>query len=166
MPLYAAGQRIRGSEINALPQLYRVTTDQSNNTASLINCAGLAFTGEVNAAYLVECFLFYSAKVAADIAVQWTVPSGGSGYWGASGTESGSGSGAVGQGNRQALAIPTGLHAFNGDDGILAVYADPVASITLTNPGTVQLQFRQLTVSAGNPTLIRAGSAIRVSRLG
>ena len=28
MPLYAAGQRIRGSEINALPQLYRVASPQ------------------------------------------------------------------------------------------------------------------------------------------
>jgi len=166
MPLYTAGQRIRGSEINALPQTYRVTTDQSNNTVSLINCAGLAFTGEVNAAYLVECFLFYSAKMATDIAVQWTCPSGASGFWGASGTESGSGSGAVGQVNRQGLPIPTGLHAFNGDDGVAAVYADPVASIFLTNAGTVQLQFRQLTVNTPNPTIIRAGSAIRVSRLG
>ena len=63
MPLYAAGQRIRGSEINALPALYRTTGDQQNNTASYVNATGLAFAGEVNAWYLIECFLFYKAAM-------------------------------------------------------------------------------------------------------
>ena len=64
MPLYAAGQRIRGSEINALPALYRVSTPQGTGAAgstALRDIAGLAFSAEINGLYLVECFLAYHA---------------------------------------------------------------------------------------------------------
>ena len=35
MPLYAAGQKIRGSEINALPQVYSTTTDQGLSNSAI-----------------------------------------------------------------------------------------------------------------------------------
>ena len=167
MPLYAAGQRIRGSEINALPALYRTTGDQQNNTASYVNATGLAFAGEVNAWYLIECFLFYKAAMTpGDIVCRWSFPAATSGWWAADGIDSGSGGGSVGSMNRQSVLFNTpGEHAFNGGDTI-DVFASPKATIQLgATAGTVQLQYRQLNVNSGTPTIIRAGSAIRVSRL-
>ena len=166
MPLYAAGQRIRGSEINALPQLYRTTGDQSTTSATFINCVGLAFAGEVNAAYLIECFLFYKAKLTADIKCQWTFPAGAAGWWAADGIDSGQSGGSSGTLTRQSLLFATpGVHAFNGGDSI-DVFAKPAATIAIaTTPGTVQLQYAQLTADGANPTTVRAGSCIRVSRL-
>lgn len=168
MPLYAAGQRIRGSEINALPQLYRTTGDQSKTDATYSNAIGLSFQGEASAWYLVECFLFYHAAAGVDIMFKWAAsPAGLTGWWGADGVESGSGSGAVGQVNRQALVIPTGDHAFNGDDGsTIDVFAAPVATMQIgSTAGTAQLQYRQRVANGGSPATLRGGSAIRVSRL-
>jgi hypothetical protein len=164
MVQYTAGQRIRGSEINALPQLYRVTTDQTNSTASFADVVGLAFTGEVSGLYLVECFLIYKSPAARDIRFQWVVPSGTTGWWAANGNEAGSST--VGQTNRQTLAIQTpGVHAFAGDDA-LESNVTPWAYVALGGvAGTVKLQQSQLSAGTG-PTLVRAGSSIRVSRLG
>jgi hypothetical protein len=167
MVLYTAGQRIRGSEINALPQLYRTTGDQSNNTVSYSNVNGLSFPADINGWYLIECFLFYKANInPGDLMVRWQFPAATSGWWAADGVASDQAGGSVGTVNRQSVLFNTpGEHAFNGGDGI-DVFAKPAATIQLgANAGTVQLQYRQLTVNSGNPTTIRAGSAIRVSRL-
>jgi len=174
MPLYAAGQRIRGSEINALPQLYRTNGDQSKTDANFSNAVGLAFQGEVSAWYLIECFLFYKAQANRDIKLQWTFPAGTAGWWAADGITADQASsggppnvgGSVGAINRQSLLFHTpGVHGFNGGDGI-DVFAKPAATIQIaTIPGTVQLQYAQLTADGANPTTIRAGSCIRVSRI-
>jgi hypothetical protein len=165
MPLYTAGQRIRGSEINALPQVYCMTADLTSTvifTTAYVNATGLAFAAEANARYLVELFLHYNAPAARDIMCAWTYPAGATGRWGADGIESGSGGGAVGQVNRQSLA-ENGAHAFNGSDAI-DVFAAPVTSWLIgTTPGTVQFKFAQL--SAGGSTILKAGSAMRVSRM-
>ena len=165
MPLYAAGQRIRGSEINALPALYRVTTEQSNNTTVFSNCAGLAFQAEVSAAYLVELFIFFNVKKAADILMGWTLPSGAVGLWTPGGVDAGS-TGALGNYNSFVVAVQGGgLHAAAGDDAS-DVYCAPHATITNgATAGTVQFQFRQFTLDAANPCKVRAGSCMRVSRL-
>jgi len=166
MPLYAAGQKIRGSEINALPQLYRVQTEQSNNTTSFINCAGLAFQAEVNAVYLVELFLFFNVKKAADMLMGWTVPGGAVGLWTPAGVDAGSPSGALGNYNSFVVAIQGGgLHAASGDDSS-DVYCAPHATITNGGTaGTVQFRFSQFALDAANPCKIRAGSCMRVSRM-
>lgn len=170
MPLYTAGQRIRGSEINALPQLYRVGTDQSNNTANYVNCTGLSFQAEVSAWYLIECFLFYMAHSAADMLCRWQFPAGATGWWAADGIEAGQSTPipSVGSVNRQSTAFQTpGEHGFAGSSGAPTdTFAKPAATIQIgSTSGTVQLQYRQFTVNSGNPTIIRAGSALRVSRL-
>lgn len=170
MPLYAAGQRIRGSEINALPQVYRTAADQSKIDATYSSAVGLSFPGEVNAWYLVECFLFYHAAMGVDIVFKWAAtPAGIAGWWGADGIESGStvGSG-VGQVNRQSVILPGAEHAFNGWDGggNDDVFAAPVATMQLAaTAGTVQLQYRQRVANGGSPATLRAGSCIRVSRI-
>lgn len=164
MPLYAAGQRIRGSEINALPQTYFCANDQISTTTTMINAVGLAFTADVSARYLVECFLFYRAGLGNDLKLQWTFPTGASGRWGADGIDTGASTGAVGSVNRQALLMQTpGVHAFNGDNGV-DVFAKPALMfVTGASPGVAQLQFAQL--AAGGNTTIWAGSCLRVSRL-
>lgn len=164
MPLYAAGQKIRGSEINALPQVYRTSVDQQKIDATLSNAIGLSFPAEINGWYLVECFLFYKAALTRDIKLQWSYPAGTSGWWGADGIESGAAGGSVGQVNRQSLPLIQ-PHAFNGSDAI-DVFAAPVSTIQVgSTAGTVQLQYAQYSADGANPTIVRAGSAIRVSRL-
>jgi hypothetical protein len=170
MVLYTAGQRIRGSEINALPQLYRVATDQSNNTISYVNCTGLSFPADINGWYLIECFLFYMAHSAADMLCRWQFPTGTAGWWAADGIEAGQTTPipSVGTVNRQSTLFATpGEHGFAGSSGAPTdTFAKPAATIQIgANAGTVQLQYRQFNVNSGNPTIIRAGSCIRVSRI-
>ena len=165
MPLYTAGQRIRGSEINALPQMYYTTADLTSTvafTTSYVNATGLSFAAEVNARYLAEVVLFYNAPAGSDIMCAWTVPAGTTGRFGADGVESGSGGGAVGQVNRQALAV-NGAHAFNGDNGVDVLAKIATSFVIGGTPGTVQFKFAQLT--AGGSTVLRSGSCMRVSRL-
>lgn len=175
MPLYAAGQRIRGSEINALPALYRVSTPQiCNNSAVLRDVAGLAFSAEVNGLYLVECFLAYHALQSGDIKFAWVVPAGtvqgdspiytGS-WWTAQGIDPASSTGTPGSLDAALNLTLTGSHARSGDDAV-PVLACPVAFVQLgATAGTVKLQFAQQSAVV-HDTTIRAGSCMRVSRLG
>ena len=165
MPLYAAGQRIRGSEINALPQTYYTTSDLTSAviwSTATINATGLAFPAEAGARYLVELFLLYSAPTANDIVFVWSLPAGVGGWWAADGIEASQADVGPGQVNRRAEAVAN-PHAFAGGGGISA-NATPFASFLIgATPGTVQLKFGQLTT--GGSSILRAGSAMRVSRL-
>jgi hypothetical protein len=166
MPQYTAGQRIRGSEINALPQMYFVAADVTKNNSTVFsNVTGLAFTAEANAKYLVELFLAYQTDATRDIRFQWTFPAGATAWWGADGVDAGSGSGASGSINRQTLAA-NGIHGFNGEPAVgVNTNAKPTAVFTTAGTaGTIQLQFAQLTAGAFNTTVL-AGSCMRVTRL-
>jgi hypothetical protein len=177
MVLYTAGQRIRGSEINALPQLYRVTTAQTcNNDTALRDLAGLAFAADANAWYLVECFLAYHAHESGDIKFAWA-PAGlfvqgdnpqytGS-WWSAQGLDPIGMAGVNGSPGLLDAAINatlTGSHARSGDNSV-PVLACPVAFVQIgATAGTVRLQWAQQTAFV-HPTTIRTGSCMRVSRL-
>lgn len=165
MTLYTAGQKIRASELNALPQMVYMTGDQTSTTAyttSYVNATGMSFAAEITSRYLAELFLYYNAPAARDIIVAWTVPTGATAQWGAAGVESGAASGGVGQMNGQSVAV-TGVHAFAGSDSI-DMFAAPVASFLIGGTaGTVQLKFAQF--SAGGTTTLRAGSAMRITKL-
>jgi hypothetical protein len=174
MVQYTAGQRIRGSEINALPQMYRVTTPQiCNNSTSLRDVTGLAFQAEVNGLYLVECFLAYHATEAGDIRFGWVVPSGtvqgdspvytGS-WWAMLGVEPGQSGGTPGALDAAVLANLNTTHARSGDNSV-PVFVMPIAFVQIgATAGTVKLQFSQQ-VTAVHDTTIRVGSCMRVSRL-
>ena len=165
MPLYTAGQRIRGSEINALPQMYYTTADLTSTvafTTSYVNATGLSFAAEVNARYLAELVLFYNAPTARDIMCAWTCPAGTTGRYGADGLDAGSPTGGVGQVNRQSLNVD-GAHAFAGSDAIDVLAKIATSFVIGGTPGTVQFKFAQL--SAGGSTVLRSGSCMRVSRL-
>lgn len=178
MPLYAAGQRIRGSEINALPALYRVSTPQGVGAAgstTLRDVTGLAFSAEVNGLYLVECFLVYHATETGDIKFAWIVPSGtvngdapglyyGS-WWSPNGIDAGSAGGTPGVINAMAELTPTTPREVSGDNAVPTL-ATPVAFLQIgATPGTVKLQFAQQNLAA-HDTTVRVGSCMRVSRLG
>ncbi len=165
MPLYTAGQKIRASELNALPQTYWLTTDLTSTviwSTAYVNATGLAFAADANAKYLVEMVLYYLAPVARDIVVAWSFPVGSTGWWGADGLDAGSPAGGVGQVNRQAIAID-GIHAFAGGDGIHN-NATPNAQFNIgASAGTVQFKFAQL--SQGGSTILKNGSCMRVTKL-
>jgi hypothetical protein len=173
MPLYAAGQKIRGSEINALPQAYRVSAPQiCNNSATLRDVAGLAFQGEINAWYLVECFLGAHVHPTGRIKLQWDVPAGaeagpGGAYTGSMWTVQGilsTENAAQGKLDSTLIANVEQPHVRSGDidEALMLV---PIAMIVMAGtPGTCKLQFAQSVVTV-HDTVIRAGSCMRVSRL-
>ena len=175
MPLYAAGQRIRGSEINALPQLYRVASPQiCNASVALRDVVGLTFQGDVNGEYLCECFLACHAHETGDIKFAWVLPSGSlvndvptlyQGSWHAAlGVDSSVSGGNPGILDSKVNATPGTAIAKSGDavDPILIV---EVAHIQVgVNAGAVKLQFAQ-NVSTAHDTTVRQGSVMRVSRL-
>lgn len=165
MGLYVSGQRIRASELNRLPQTYFTTVDQvKNNSSTFSNVTGLSFAAEASSRYLVECFLFFNSAAARDIKLQWTVPAGTTGWWGANGVQSGNGD-CVGEDNRQSLSISApGVHAFAGDNGVDTWCSPSATVLTGVTAGTLQLQFAQLS-AGGSDTILRAGSAIRVTKL-
>jgi len=173
MVLYTAGQRIRGSEINSLPQLYRVTTPQiCNNSTTLRDVAGLAFAADANAAYLVECFLAYHATTGGDIKfafapaglfVQGDSPVYTGSWWAAQGIDPNA-AGARGDFDARIKATLTTSWERAGDNAD-PVLACPVAFVQIgAAAGTVRLQFAQQNLAV-HDTTIRVGSCMRVSRL-
>lgn len=175
MPLYAAGQRIRGSEINALPQLYRVASPQiCNNSATLRDVVGLTFQGDVNGEYLCECFLACHAHETGDIKFAWILPSGSlvndvptlyQGSWHAVlGVDTSVVGGTPGIYDSKISATPGTALAKSGDN------VDPVLIVEVAhlqigvNAGAVKLQFAQNSAFA-HDTTVRQGSCMRVSRL-
>lgn len=175
MPLYAAGQKIRGSEINSLPQVYRVATPQiCNNSTTQRDITGLAFAAEANAFYLVECFLAYHATETGDIKFAWAPASGlfvqgdspiytGS-WWGIVGVEPGQTGGTPGLLDAAVKSIASDFHARSGDNSV-PVFGMPVSVLAIgATAGTARLQFAQ-NVAAVHDTTVRAGSCMRVSRM-
>lgn len=166
MPLYAAGQKIRGNEINSLPQIYRVTTPQiCSNSTTFRDVAGLAFAADANTWYLAECMLAYHAKAANKIKFNWVMPTGTTlGWWGTHGVVT---SGVV-SGDLDAGIVgdnwgSTG-QARSGDD-VNALWVFMTASVLIgANAGTAKLQFAQNSAVV-HDTTIRTGSAMRVTRM-
>lgn len=175
MPLYAAGQRIRGSEINALPQLYRVASPQiCNNSVALRDVVGLTFQGDVNGEYFCECFLACHAHETGDIKFAWTVPAGSlindvptlyQGSWhSVFGVDAASSGGNPGVLDAKISATPGTALAKSGDN-VDPVLIMAVAHLQLgTTAGAVKLQFAQ-NAAFVHDTTVRQGSVLRVSRL-
>lgn len=164
MALYVAGQRIRASELNRLPQMYYVTADVPWSNDTFANVTGLSFAADASTRYFAECFISFEAPEAADIWFGWTYPTGTTAWFGADGVESGAAS-SVGSVNNQSLTI-VGKHAFSGenDAGIDTYIRMGASFLVSTTAGTIQLQAAQL-VNTGTDSIVRAGSCMRVSKL-
>lgn len=166
MPLYTAGSRIRGSEINALPQIYRTTTDQTcNNSTVLRNITGLAFQGEALCAYLVECFLTYVAKTTNDMKINVNAPAGLTGWW-TGGSNDPAGAGRIASHDATVYYDPGFTDIRLAGDDAYTMFASPVAYFQQgATPGTLQFLFAQFSAVAHDTKVIK-GSCLRVTRLG
>ena len=82
-PVPAAGQRITATLLRSmLPQVARKTSDTSRSaTTSATADPHLQFTLEANAVYIMDGWLKYDGPTAADLNLDWTVPSGTLGEW-------------------------------------------------------------------------------------
>lgn len=82
-PTLLAGQRATASLLRSmLPQVARKTADTSRSATTTATAdPHLQFEVEANAVYLWDGWLKYDAAIAADIAIDWTVPSGSLGEW-------------------------------------------------------------------------------------
>lgn len=169
MPLYAAGQRIRASELNTLPQTYRVLTDQiRNNSTTYANAVGLAFPGEVNGVYLVEGVICYRSGLTPGIQFRWQIPSGVTGWYGlqaAIGAPSGAGGRIAWLDSSSFVSDFTANFGANGDSILAQLIAPKGVAIFGSAAGTMQFQFAQSTANASD-TKILAGSCLRVSKIG
>ena len=173
MPLYAAGQKIRGNEINALPQTFRASVPTFSPTNTVLkDIAGLTFPGDANGWYMVECMIAYHASVAAKIKFGFGVPAdyvpgngaaGTGSWWTALGLANAA---TAGVGDLDAVvqdALGT-VHNRAGSDSV-PMFIQVVGFVQLgPTPGAVRLQFAQQTSNSHNTT-IRAGSAMRVTKL-
>ena len=173
MALYAAGQKIRGNEINALPQTFRASVPTfSPNNATLKDITGLTFPGDANGWYMVECMIAYHASVAAKIKFAFGVPGDYVPGNGAAGT--GSWFTALGLNNAATAGVGDldavvqdnlgTVHNRAGSDTV-PMFVQVVAFVQMGPlAGAVSLRFAQQTSNAHNTT-IRAGSCMRVTKL-
>ncbi|MET7452542.1 hypothetical protein ABZT03_11710 [Streptomyces sp. NPDC005574] len=82
-PSVAGGQRITGTLLRSmLPQVVRKTADTSRAaTTTRTADPHLTFEVEANAVYVLDGWLKYDGPIAADLNLDWTVPSGSLGEW-------------------------------------------------------------------------------------
>lgn len=167
MPLYVAGQKIRGSEINSLPQIYRTTADQiCNNSTVLRNITGLAFQGEALVAYLVECFLMYHAKTANDMVININAPAGMTGWWTGGSNDPAAAGGRIADYDTTVLVDPGFTNMRLAGDDVWHMFARPVCYLQQgATVGTMQFMFAQYSAVV-HDTVVKKGSALRVTRLG
>ena len=163
MALYVAGQRIRASELNRLPQTYRITNDTTVNTsAAYLNAGAMAFSGEANGIYLLEPFVCYRTGSVPGIKFRWQIPDGVTGWWGAQAV---TGSSRIGDFDSSSFLNDfTANFGASGDSILAQVIAQKAVAIYSTIPGTMQLQFAQTTADPSNTT-IKSGSVMRVTQL-
>jgi hypothetical protein len=165
LALYTAGQRVRASELNRLPQTYFVESDQTvNNSTTLVNIPGLSFAADVNAKYLAECFIVYQTNDTADFKLAWTGPASFSGWFSMTGVVLGSAGGNPGDLDAGVTLTITDSVARCGD-GTQPLMVTVQSYIAIAGTaGTVQLKFAQNTINASN-TIISTGSMMRVTKL-
>jgi hypothetical protein len=173
MPLYAAGQKIRGNEINALPQTFRAAVPSfCPNSNTLRDITGLAFPGDANGWYTVEAILAYHASVAAKIRFAWALPgdyvpgngAAGTGSWWTALGLSNAATNGVGDLDAVINDSLTLAHNRAGSDSV-PMFMQVIAFVMMgPTAGSVRLQFSQQTSNSHNTT-IRAGSALRVTKL-
>jgi hypothetical protein len=176
--LYTAGQKVRAAELNTLPQMSNVVSDQVNASTTFANVAGMSFSADASTRYFIEFFISYLAAIERDMKLQLQFPVGTTGWFTARGIDAaapaGANAGSTGDFNGQSLG-PNGVHAFAGSSGAGLAPADPANGmfcspsamlLTSTLAGTIQLQFALLATGsgAGNCT-IKAGSGMRVTKL-
>lgn len=154
--------RLTGTDIGT-PRIMATTSDISVGNTTLVQ----AFQASLDPGrYLVECFLDYIADPAGHMKMGWTVPGGATGRWSSGGVFSGAGQ-RIGDLDCGMVAQNISL-AVSGDSGYVSqnveVGAQPVLHLLVPNAGTLRFSIAQQN-SNGNPTVLRAGSSMRVTRI-
>lgn len=148
------------------PKVTYITGDLTATNTTYADATGMVVPVAASARYIVECFMVYNAHVDRDIKVQWTVPSGGTGWWSPKCVEAGAtnNGGTTGDYNVQSVVWTQG-HAMTGG-GAIDCFAAPVGHFISSAAGNLQMQWALFSTAAGSGNgTIRAGSMIRYTRL-
>lgn len=175
MPTYAAGQRIRASDINALPHTYYMRTDQAViNSTVLVDASGLFFPVDANTYYAIDCWLLYNAHPTGQFKCGLRLPTGTTGQVGLLGP-----AGGYAPANASAPRINyIDFGAFNVSGGIYSTHGDQQFPgqvfigammrgwlLTGNTAGTVQFQFAQNVAYNPLATTLKLGSWIRLDKM-
>lgn len=166
MATFVAGQKVRASELNALPQSVVCTSDQTvNNSTTLQNVTGISFSVDADTRYAVEVTVIYTSNPTADLKLGWSYPTGTTGYWASFGITTAD-TNRIGPIDGGALSEASTLTVTGDSDFAgVAVMARPAFTfLTSSTSGTVQLRFAQATANASN-TVIKAGSYATLLKL-
>ncbi|MEV6181359.1 hypothetical protein [Streptomyces sp. NPDC052015] len=178
-PALAGGQRITATLLRSmLPQTVRKTADtQRTATTAIVADDHLILPVEANAVYTAEGWIKYSGAAAADLGIQWTVPSGAVGEWSAHGV----GTTVIGSNTTPTLLVDTQdargymIRTEPNELGVARTYGCISASATLTlfmygtirmgsTAGNFSIDWAQSSSNA-TPTTLYTDSWLRVQRI-
>lgn len=138
------------------------TADQTVASSTvLVNSTYIFMSVAANAFYTLDMFLIYDAPAAGDFKYDWTVPAGGffrKSQW-ASGTTAATTDATI---FHQADDVLTG--AAGGIAAGTYMTSRPVGVLATISAGTLQFRFAQ--VAASGSTILKAGSWMRLTRVG
>lgn len=143
------------------------TTSRVNNTIS--NDPDLAFPGVALASYLVKFRFWFEATTAAGFQTMWTVPAG----------TTSTNRDVIGPGSTAAdtsannISMRAGVHNYTTavaygtrNNTAAALIAEETSIVTLgATPGTVALQWGQVTTTGGSATSVLPGSRAEITRV-
>ena len=168
---FTAGQKLRVSDLGGVTALgggtSRMTADVTVNNSTTVTDSGLSLSVLANATYSVSLWLRYNTINAADIKLQWSSPSGTTGYWSlvGHGSDSTTAAANVSVGVVCAVSdIGTAKNLGGDSTGSLLLGTIGQGDLTTTTAGTFKLQVAQATANASN-TVLRAGSRMILTRL-
>lgn len=165
-PTIAAGQRVTASLLASMLPLsvVKATDEQRSSNTTMTTDNALTLAVAANATYLFEGYVSYSqnlgASSTAGIKIGWTAPIGATLTWSSDGTDgptSLTGQDATSQPITQTRSLPA--------NGVTSMRAAPTGLLTTGGTaGAFALQWAQVSSSA-TPTIVRAGSWVRLIRV-
>lgn len=164
VPSFAAGEKLRASDLNSFVMLTGFATADKTYTsdANLAAVTGMSVSLEANASYIFDGYVAYNAaSTTPDIKIDWTIPTGATGHWMLHSLSSASSN----PGNldaRHSTSFSTAQTG--GTDASFGIAALPAGYIETTNAGTIQLRAAQNTSNATTLTVFE-GSWIRFQRV-
>lgn len=164
-PNWQPGMTITAARLNAMQPIIAVksSNQQINNSAVLVDAAGLGIPVDANAVYIMDGFLHWTGDVNADIRLAFSYPSGTTVAWGLTGApnpndiayNNGQDKGTVVA--RYLPAAGTGDIIIYAATGMGTVLGGRLSGTVVTGgtAGTVQLRFAQGTQHSSTLTLLQ-----------
>lgn len=164
VPSFAAGEKLRASDLNSFVLLTGFATADVTFTSSatLADITGMSVSLEANAAYIFDGYVAYNAaSTTPDFKMAWTPPTGATGHWMLHSLSSASSN----PGNLNAAHSTSFTTAqTGGTDASFGIAALPAGYVETTNAGTMQVQCAQNTSNATTLTVFE-GSWVRFQRV-